>query len=168
VDSYAVEDNPKAYTDLAKERGYDNFICHQMYPGTVGEITKMIDKYEPDAVFVDQLRNLSMKGASSLTEVLERGGRAMRNLGLRYGNRVFSVTQAGESAHNKPVVDYNDVEYSNTGFAATVDLFIGIGSDEQLRQQGTSIITLSRNKISGVQESYAVQVDKLKSKIRSM
>lgn len=167
VPSYEVEDNPQAFTKLAMERGYGNFICHQMYPGTVGEITKMIDKYEPDAVFVDQLRNISMKGASSLTEILERGGRAMRNLGLRYNNRVFSVTQAGESAHNKPKIDYNDVEYSNTGFSATVDLFIGIGSDEDMRKQGISFYTLSRNKISGIQESYAVQVDKLRSTIRS-
>lgn len=172
VDSYAIEDGKKTgkaaeYTALAKQRGYDNCIAHEMYPGTVGEITKLIEKHRPDAVFIDQLRNIHMKNATSLTDVLERGGRAMRNLALRYKIRLFSVTQAGDDAHNKPKIDYNDVEYSNTGFAATVDVFVGIGSDEELRRQGTSIITLSRNKISGVQESYAVQVDKLRSKIRS-
>lgn len=168
VDSYAVEDNPNQYTEQAKQRGYDNVIVNPMWPGSVRDITKMVEKYKPDILVVDQLRNLYIKGTQSITEVLERGGRAMRNIGLRHGTTVFSIAQSGESAHNKPIVDYNDTEYSNTGFAATCDLFICIGSDEELRLQNRAMVTLSRNKISGRQESFIVEVNKLRSKIKSI
>jgi archaellum biogenesis ATPase FlaH len=152
--------------NLAVERGYNNLIVHQMIPGTIYEVDAETNKIRPDVVIVDQLRNLQMKGCEGLTQVLEKGGQHMRNIASKYNVLAVSVTQAGESAHNKISLDYNDIEYSNTGLAATADLMIGVGRDERLYQESKLVLSICKNKMTDVHGQFPVRVNRQRSKIR--
>lgn len=168
MDIEDVRKRPQEAFDKAVRYGYEHLTIQQLAPGTIGEIISWTDKIRPTVVVVDQIRNIHVKGTEGLTQVLERGMQALRNLGNRYQCVTIGVTQAGESARDKPVLDMGDVEYSNVGFAATLDLHIGIGSDEDLRNKWQRVLTICKNKITAVHSAYTVSVNPLRSKVRSL
>lgn len=167
MDYEEVRADPDGAFDKAVKVGYDNFIYHELIPGTIGEIRSLVEKYKPDVLFVDQIRNLKFHGAEGLTQVLERAVIELRNLAKEYGIVVISVTQAGDSANNKLQLEMNDIEYSNTGVAAQADLMVGIGLDENLRQQNKLVLNICKNKINGAYPILPVRVNRARSKIKS-
>ncbi len=166
MDMGDVKMDPTGSFDKAVAAGYNNVIFHQMIPGTVGEIRSTVEKHKPDVVIVDQLRNIYMKD-SNLTQVLEKGAIQMRNIGNKHNCVVISVTQAGESGHNKVMLDYNDVEYSNTGLAATADVMIGVGVDERLYAEHKIMLNVCKNKETDAHPALPVRVNRLRSKLKS-
>src|SRR5690606_32128932 len=107
---------------------------------TIHEIRSYVEKISPDLVVVDQIRNLAVK-PESMTVNLEQGVIAMRNLAKEFNFVSVVVTQAGDSAHNKLILDYTDVEWSNTGVAAQMDLMIGVGQNEDFKSQGKVMLS---------------------------
>lgn len=166
MDMGDVKHNAQLAFDKAVAAGYNNVTFHQMIPGTIGEIRGAVEKHKPDIVIVDQLRNVYMKDCN-LTQVLEKGAIQMRNIANRYNTVVFSVTQAGESGHNKAILDYNDVEYSNTGLAATADVMIGVGVDERLYAESKILLSICKNKETDAHPTLPVRVNRLRSKLKS-
>lgn len=158
--------DPERYTEQALENGYENFMFKSLHPGTLWEIEQEIEVRQPDVIFVDQVRNLFIKGHSddSMTNVLLRGAERCRSFAKRFNLLSVLVTQAGEEAHNKPVLNMTDVEYSNTGFAAQLDLLIGIGQDQQLKMQNAAVLSFPKNK--GVPISpFRIKIDYAKNLI---
>ena len=113
---------------------------------------------------LDQLRNLNM-GQENYVLKLEEAATQARTWAKKYSCVVVSVTQAGDSASGKAVLDLGDVDYSNTGIPAQADVMIGIGASEAQRQAGEVMISLPKNKVSGCHEWFACTTEPHLSKI---
>lgn len=159
-----VMKDPEGADFRAREFGYDNIILQALAPGTPREIQSLIEKYKPDVLVLDQLRNLNM-GQDNYVLKLEEAATQARTWAKRYSCVVVSVTQAGDSASGKAVLDLGDVDYSNTGIPAQADVMIGIGASEAQRNAGEVMISLPKNKVSGCHEWFACTTEPHLSKI---
>lgn len=164
---HEVRDNPARAQELAMQNGWGNIIVVSAAPGTPGQIRDYIERYDPDCIIIDQLRNLSMK-AENRTNQLEQAATAVRNIAKEANVLALSVTQAGDSAENKLILEQGDVDYSNTGIPAQADTMIGIGVDAEKEAEGLRIINLPKNKIGGVHENFPVRINPSLSRITSV
>jgi archaellum biogenesis ATPase FlaH len=162
-----VMSTPAKADKLAREQGYENLILKACSPGTPREITSLIEKFKPHVLVLDQLRNLNMKQDNRVL-ALEEAATQARNWAKRYSCVVVSVTQAGDSASGKAVLDMGDVDFSNTGIPSQADLMIGLGANDQHVKNGEIVLSLPKNKISGRHEYFACQVEPQLSKITSI
>jgi KaiC/GvpD/RAD55 family RecA-like ATPase len=165
--SAEIRASPDKADELARSAGYDNLILAALCPGTPKEIEGLVLEYKPDVVVIDQLRNLHVREESRVIQ-LEKSATAMRNLGKRHSVLVVSVTQAGDSASGKSVLDMGDVDFSNTGIPAQADLMIGIGMSQQDELSGRRVLSLAKNKRTGRHDYFPVHVEPTINKIRSM
>jgi KaiC/GvpD/RAD55 family RecA-like ATPase len=160
--------NPGEYYEVAKAKGYDNLVFISMSPGSISEVGLHIANYKPDVVVVDQMRNLHTPKALTKVESYEYIAQSLRSLYKKHDIVGFSITQAGDSAHNKLVLEQGDVDFSNTGIPATADLMIGIGCNPQYEQLNQRMISLPKNKVSGMHASFAVRVNPQLSMVLSV
>ena len=160
---HEIRDNPSLANEKARPRGLDNVFVKAIRPGTPDQIKHYIEKYEPEVVIVDQLRNLQMK-AENRTNQLESAATSMRNLAKQCNVLMVSVTQAGDSASNKLVLTAGDVDSSNVGIPAQADLLIGIGADEAAKAEGLRWLSIIKNKISGIEDQLPVKINTLLSR----
>lgn len=151
---------------LAIEAGLNNIRMISMAPGTPRQIEEFIKKYGPRWVIIDQLRNVAVKSDSRVNQ-LEMAATMARNLGKKYNCVMVSVTQAGDSASDKEVLDMGDVDFSNTGIPAQADLMIGMGVTPALYQQGVRMLSLPKNKIGGDHSHFAVRINPFLSRVTS-
>lgn len=148
----------KHYDGLARSRGYNNFTFAGLCPGTIGEIRSLIEAYEPDVVVVDQVKNLHVTKASSV-ENLEEAVEHTRNFAKEFNIVSIVVTQAGESARGKLVLDLEDVYNSKTGIPGQMDLMIGIGQDEAHKMSSRVVLSTPKNKLSAPLQPIVCKVD---------
>jgi archaellum biogenesis ATPase FlaH len=155
-----VEANAETADGRARACGYDNFIYAGLAPGTLRELESLVDDYEPDVLIVDQVRNIAIGGADGgYTVKLEAAASGVRALAKKYGIVAISVTQAGDSASDKSILDMGDVDFSNTGIPATADLMIGIGASKEDVMANRLVLSLCKNKIGGKHSIIPVIVD---------
>lgn len=143
---------------IALDRGYSNIFFKEMHPGNYAELRAWIVKLNPDVVVIDQIRNMNFK-ADSMTINLEQGVIATRNLAKEFNLVMVVITQAGDSATNKVVLDMNDVEWSNTGVSAQADLMIGVGQNPNLKEQGIVILSFPKNKLCAPIKPMSANID---------
>lgn len=167
MNKYQVIKSPREAHSKALEKGYRNLIFASLSPGTLKEIEKLISKYEPTVLVVDQVRNLNV-GAEGLIQQLEKAANRIRTLGKKYNLVTIQVTQAGDSATDKLVLAMNDVDNSKTGFQAAFDLMIGIGSNFEYEASNRRVISITKNKITSDHSYFNVTVDKSISKVGSV
>ena len=154
MSKHQVLNKPIEADTKAREHGYDLLIMASLSPGTAREITNLIEDHHPDVLVLDQLRNLNMHNDNYVLQ-LEKAATQARTWAKRYSCVVVSVTQAGDSATGKAVLDIGDVDYSNTGIPAQADVMIGIGATSQNEQRGELVFSLPKNKVSGRHEFFA-------------
>lgn len=159
-----VLNDPETADTEARKYGYENIILHSASPGTPAQITRLIEKYEPQVLIIDQLRNLNT-GNDNYVLKLEEAATHARNWAKKYGMVAVSVTQAGDSAHNKAALDLGDVDYSNTGIPAQADVMVGLGANSNHKAAGELVISLPKNKVSAIHEAFAVTTEPHLSKI---
>ena len=164
---HEVLSDPDSADMLARENGYESIILQSLAPGTAREITKLMEEHKPQVLVLDQLRNLNMH-QDNYVLALENAAKQARQWAKKYSCVVVSVTQAGDSAGGKAVLDLGDVDYSNTGIPAQADLMIGLGANTQHAQNGEVVLSLPKNKISGNHEYFACAVEPQLSKIVSL
>lgn len=167
-DKFTVLADPKDAYATALTFGYGNLVLAGLSPGTPKEIEKLIEHHRPDILIIDQLRNLNVGSNAkngNYTQQLEQAATAARNLGKKHDVLVLSVTQAGDSASGKAVLDMGDVDSSNTGIPAQADVMVGIGATQEDEQVGRRIISLPKNKRSGKHEFFPVRIDPQLSRI---
>jgi archaellum biogenesis ATPase FlaH len=164
---YDVLTNRERAAARARERGYPNLWMRQLTPGTPAEIERLCEAISPDVLIVDQLRNIRMK-EEDFVRKLEQAAQAVRQIGARQNCLVISVTQAGDSASGKSVLDMGDVDSSNTGIPGQADVMIGIGGTDNDVQSGRRVLSLPKNKRTGKHDFFPVRVDTNLSKIMSM
>jgi hypothetical protein len=160
-----IEADPARAEARARDKGYDNIIFAPLSPGSPPVIESLVREYKPDVVVLDQLRNLDL-GEQNYTVKLEKAATAARNIAKRYRVVVLSVTQAGDSASNKDVLDKGDVDYSNTGIPAQADVMIGIGASVQSLEANRRVLTLCKNKRSGSHAIIPVTVEVAYNRMR--
>jgi KaiC/GvpD/RAD55 family RecA-like ATPase len=163
-DKFDVLSNPSEAESIARDRGYDNLVLASLSPGTPREIESLVEEFKPDVLLIDQLRNIRMK-EDNYVQQLEKAATAARNIGKKYGVLTISVTQAGDSASGKAVLEMGDVDSSNTGIPAQADVMVGIGATQEDYEMGRRILSLPKNKRSGRPEFFAVRIDPSTSRI---
>lgn len=141
---------------LANSRGFGNIVIKSLAPGSAAEIERWVDEEQPDAIVVDQLRNLWAK-ADSRTNQLDQVARDVRDIGKAKGIVVLSVSQAGESAEGKAILGMNDIDSSKTGIPGACDVLIGIGATKEQEHTGYRTLTLCKNKVNGNHDSISVR-----------
>ena len=159
-----IMEQPAKAHEAAMKRGYEDIIFASLAPGTPWEIKRLVKKYEPDVVIIDQLRNL-YTGEKNYVQKLEQVATEARNIAKSCSCVVVSATQAGDSGHNKSNLDMGDIDYSNTGIPAQADVMIGIGATEQDLEQNIRTLSLPKNKRSGDHTPLHVQVDPILNKV---
>jgi hypothetical protein len=80
---------------------------------------------------------------------------------------MVSLTQAGNSATDKAVVEISDIDSSKVGIPAQGDLIIAIGADQQMKASGVRIINLPKNKLSGKHEFFEAHFDTTTGVVRT-
>ena len=157
MNKWEAMNDPDTAEAIAKSRGLDNLVVVSIAPGTPKQIEELIDEHKPDVVIVDQLRNLKVRADNRVNQ-LEAAATAVRTIGKKKNVLMISVTQAGDSAANKAVLDMGDVDYSNTGIPAQADVLIGIGMDATLELENRRMLSLCKNKLSGRHEHFPVNI----------
>lgn len=153
-----IRKDPAQYYKLAMENGYENVFFVPMHPGTIPEVRQRIEKVEPDLVIIDQIRNLHVK-PDSMTVNLEQASIATRNLAKEFNLVMTVVTQAGNSAANKAVLDMEDVEWSNTGLPGQMDLMIGVGQSHEMKQMNQIVLSFPKNKFTAPIKPFHAAID---------
>lgn len=147
-DKWAVRKYYQKAEALAMKKGWDNLIWAPLAPGTPSEIEALVNKYNPDIVVADQVRNIDT-GDHDLVRRLESGAIFMRNLAKRYGLVSVSVAQGADSADGRAVLQRGDVDNSNVGLPGATDLMLGIGATQEMEMNGTRCLSFCKNKVSG-------------------
>lgn len=162
-----IRDNPKAAMDIAEQVGFNNITFIALSPGTLYQIEDFVEKYEAKWFIVDQLRNLAMK-SENRTNQLEQAAQGVRNIAKKANAVAISVTQAGDSADGKAVLEMGDVDGSNTGIPGACDVLLGVGATTQQQEQGIRVLTLCKNKIGGSHVNFPVRFNPFLSKYISV
>ena len=159
-DRHAVLQDPQTALDIAREKGSDNLVFVPMSPGTTGQVRRLAERHEPDIIVVDQVRNLGVGRGKQFTKVeqLEYVTKYMRDLNKEMGSVGVSVTQAGDSAEGKLLLEMNDIDFSNTGMQAHADVMMGIGMNREYEMSGRRMVSLNKNKISGIHEPFGISL----------
>lgn len=158
--------DPDRYEREALENGARHMVFRSTAPGTVREVEALIKVHKPDVLVIDQLRNLQSGKSDNFTQLLDKNAQAVRALGKKYNMVTISVTQAGDSASGRPILDMGDVDSSNTGIPGAADLMIGVGVTEALENAGQRMLSLPKNKIGGVHTTQLVSFDRFRSKLK--
>ena len=164
---FDVIKKPKDIQKIIKTRGYNNLILKSLSPGTFREIQSLIDEYSPDVVVINQLRNIWV-GKEAKVEQMEKAATFARNMAKKNDLLIIGVTQAGDSGSNKLRLDMGDIDFSNTGMPAQMDLIVGIGSNEEYDGKGWRMISLPKNKLSGEHTYFPVLIDTKINKVISI
>jgi len=151
-----ILENPERATGTAFARGYSGFTGISVAPGNFRLFNHLTEKYKPDIVFIEQLRNVDV-GDDNRVTALEKAAIGARNLAKSRGVAVVSVTQAGESAEGKPFLGLSDIDFSKTGIPGAIDLAIGIGATEEYKRAGVRGISLPKNKLGGNHDTFLVR-----------
>ena len=144
---------------LEKRGWHDRMFFRDSPGGSLTEVRQWIEKNQLDMVVINQLSKLQVRKADM--RVLELGSLAAgaRRLGKDTGALIVSVHQAGESAEGKPSLKMSDLEGSNTAIQADVDLMVGMGANDQMLATDRRLLSIVRNKRSGVFTKIPCRVD---------
>lgn len=153
-----IREQPRRAAEAIDKARLGELRIAPLGPGTIGEITKLVNDLKPDVVVLDQLRNLEVVNENR-TGQLEAAASGARAIAKRFGVLVVSVTQAGDSATDKVYLALNDVDASKTGIPAAVDLMLGIGGSDVMQETGLLGVSLCKNKIGGNHDRFTVNCD---------
>ncbi len=123
-----------------------------------------LEAIRPRCLVIDQIRNVTT-GGESMTSDLEKTMREVRKLARAYKLVGIGTAQATATAEGKEILSLLDLDASKTGVQGACDLMIGVGVTDDLRKQGRRILSVCRNKISGIIDHTNVAVDEQLTKI---
>jgi hypothetical protein len=152
-----VLSDPTGTQAILEKRNYQNVIFAPLAPGTFPKIRRLVEKYKPHVVVLDQLRNLDVD-SENRTQALEKAATEARNLAKGMGVLVVSVSQASDSASGKRILTRGDVDSSNVGIPGQADVMIGIGATEEDEQHNRRTFSFPKNKISGKHGGIMVEI----------
>lgn len=164
LNKHEIEADPSGAMAALAGRNVDRFHIVEMSPGTFPRIAKLVDKYAPKIIVLDQLRNIDVK-TDNRTQALEKAATEARNLGKRTGTLVISIAQAGDSASGRRILTRGDVDGSNVGIPGQCDVMVGIGATEEEEANGMRTISFPKNKLGGRHDHFTCNFDYVHSKV---
>lgn len=164
MNKYEIIENPDKADGILASRNWDKFTFAALCPGTFDKIDELAESTQAQVVILDQLRNIDMD-SESRTQALEKAATEARNLARRRNIPVVSVTQAGDSASGRAVLDRGDIDSSNIGIPGQADLMLGIGATAEMEQQNMRTLSFPKNKLSGKHTPISVLIDPMLSKV---
>jgi hypothetical protein len=164
-DKYRVRDNPQEANARAYKNGLGNIRVIGLHPGSNRQIEALVERYEARWFVVDQVRNLMTPTKGNRVIQLEEAATGVRNTAKKLNAVGVSISQAADSARNKPFLDTGDVDFSNVGIPSTADVMIGFGADDGMQQRGERGISLAKNKVSGNHDQFYVKINPALSKV---
>jgi archaellum biogenesis ATPase FlaH len=168
-DELRVKD-PRDVDAKLNKMGWSNLTFVSLPPSsTLDQIEMLVDKYIPDVLIVDQLRNVSAND-SDLTKSLEKVAVGMRTLIKSKHILGVSVVQSmNNNEHiNKLVGDMGDVADSKVGIPGQADLLVILGTNEEYRNRSMGMLTVAKNKLSGWHGHFPVQFIPQLSKVEDL
>ena len=163
-----VRNDPPMHVNAALARGLGNLILRETSPGSIREIEGLVRQHKPEVLIVDQIRNLRIAKVDNYTQGLDHNAQGLRALAKRYGLVTIATTQAGDSARNKLVLDDGDIDSSNTGIPGAADVLIGMGVNDTLRAAGQRMLSVCKNKVSGLHGHFTVRINEPISKVLTL
>jgi archaellum biogenesis ATPase FlaH len=167
MDSITRMQKPDEAQKILDSNGYNGINFVNIAPGSVPEIERMVERYEPKWIIVNQIRNLRTR-AENRTNQLENIATDLRAVAKRNNLLLIGVTQAGDSASNKLVLDIGDVDSSNTGIPSQADVMIGIGANDEFLKGGYRMISLPKNKLSGRHVHFQMKINPQTSRMEDL
>jgi len=161
-----VRVNAGRYRDVLEAAGYfDRMFFRESPNGTLSEIEHWVERHQLDLVIINQMVNLRTQ-ADSRTLELSAIARGQRALAKRQGCFVIGVAQAGESAIGRSILRLEDLEWSNTGVQATLDLMMGLSMpNDGLAQERQRTLSLPKNKLGGNHNTLLLPFDAPRSRM---
>lgn len=157
--------NGGRYRPLLERAGYfDRLFFYESPDGSVAEIESWVERENLDLVIINQMVNLRTNADNRVLE-LSNIARGQRALAKRQSCAVIGVAQAGESAEGRSAIRLADLEWSNTGVQATLDLMMGIGAREEQIDVGQRTLHLCKNKLGGTHDILLLDFDREKSRV---
>lgn len=164
----AMETAPAELAKISSDtgpRGLGNLhIVHGIYG--YAQVRELVARLKPDMVIVDQVRHFGRGGDEALHQTLERVTQDLRQHAHEAGFVGVGVTQAGMSGEGKQVLDLGDIDGAKTGLQGACDVIVGVGKgpgDEAAHQR---VISVCRNKISGVITQFPVWLDEQHTRLK--
>lgn len=159
-----IRRDPEKAERIALNRGYGGFVGASLSPGNLHQIDRLVVKYKPSIVVVDQIRNLDVKDDNRVS-ALEKAAIGIRNLAKSRKLVGISLTQAGDSAEGNPFPGMSDIDSSKTGIPGAIDLGIGYGATEEYKRAGIRGVNLFKNKLGGKHEQFLIRVNPVTWKV---
>lgn len=163
----AMESDQQGTIAAGLQKGLGNLMMRELAPGTMSELERLVKQYRPKVLIVDQMRNVRVSKTDNFVQGLDHIAQGMRSLAKRYQLVSVGITQAGDSASGRPVLEMGDVDSSNTGIPGAADVLIGMGVTDTLRNAGQRVLSVSKNKVSGRHGYFTVRIDEATSRILS-
>ena len=150
-----AEKNPEQFERLATKYDKGNLLIPDPVPSTVKEVSSLVDRFNPDSCFVNQVRHLAptKEAASDNTGAVDRVAQQLRAIGKRTRTAMFLVGAAKEGEADregniaeKAILGMADSYGSRTGIPGCADVMLGIGTNTFLQQQDKVAISICKNK----------------------
>ena len=155
--------------ESAREMGYNRLAVEPLHGGNESDLITLIEKHDPDVLFVDQILNMRPGKADSDAENISAASKIMRGLGKHYNKVMVSVCQAGAQADNKLVLGMSDLFQSKTSVPGDADLLIGLGSNQDFLAQKRIMVNIIKNKLNDIYHGYfPVNIDRTINKVKSI
>jgi len=161
---HEVLKDPAKAQSLLERRKYENVIFAPLAPGNFDTIQRLVTKFQPRVVVLDQLRNIDVD-SDNRTQALEKAATEARNLAKRNKLLVVSVSQAADSASGKRILNRGDVDSSNVGIPGQVDLMLGVGATEEDEKMNVRYLSFPKNKVSGNHDGFPIRIDPMLSRV---
>jgi KaiC/GvpD/RAD55 family RecA-like ATPase len=172
-----VKANPEEANKLAEQREREHggeLNMRHLHRGSIDDLRRAIDEFEPTVLILDQIRNLQTSGDDKMTQKLEAVAIEVRNLLSTYHLVGVSVTQANDRTERHgqepPLwLGMSDIDSSRTGLPAQADLLIGIGANSEMLSRSQRAISLPKNKMSdedNSHEGFIVEYDLKRSSVK--
>lgn len=162
-----LRQHPKDAQALLEANGWGNIRFIPLHPGSPEQVRKYVKMYGAKWFVSDQMRNYITKADTRVNQ-LETAATALRNIAGQEGAVSVALTQAGDSAERKLVLDMGDVDFSNTGIPSQMDLMVGMGVNEDFESKGYRMLSLPKNKLGGKHVHGAIRLNPFTSQIEDL
>jgi hypothetical protein len=146
----------RAFKTVGKD--YGNWTLLHEAQISLRDVERAVVRVKPHIVIVDQLQNLVSKEDNRVIQ-LDRTARGVREIAIKHNCFAMSITQAGDSADEQLELRMGDIDWSNTGIPAAVDLMLGIGVTGEWFDRGWRSISVMKNKVNGTKGHMKVYTD---------
>jgi hypothetical protein len=149
--------NEPTVNSIIKAKGFDciRFVDHIT---NMRLIEKVLAKYGPAVMFIDQGTKVKPPGNKEGVDALEETFNQYRDLAKRYSCTIISMAQGGEGCFNKKRPELKDIYGSKSAIQGELDWAISIGTDNSdVKYQNFRYFSITKNK--GGKATYECRFD---------